>query len=89
MGTSSQTPGAGPFGTERQAAAAVAHITSSPPASWEPGLHQHLENACAAAGVNLGAYDHQVMLWLAGWEPSTVAVVAGLIARAHGNAARP
>jgi hypothetical protein len=41
--------------------------------------------------VELGAYDHAIVQWLAGWEPSTVAVMAGLISRAHeaGKAARP
>jgi hypothetical protein len=33
--------------------------------------------------VKLGAFDHRIVLWLAGWEPSTCAVIAGLIARAH------
>jgi hypothetical protein len=73
----------GPHQTERQAAAAVRHITGSPAEAWEPGLHQLLESACTTAGVTLGAYDHRILLWLAGWEPSTVAVVAGLITRAH------
>ena len=74
---------AGPYQTEREAAAAVRHITASPAEAWGPGLHKVLEDACTAAGVELGAYDHAILLWLAGWEPSTVAVVAGLIARAH------
>jgi hypothetical protein len=39
--------------------------------------------ALAAAGVDLGAFDHQVVTWLAGWEAQTVAVVAGWITRAH------
>lgn len=39
-------------------------------------------DAISAAGVELGAYDRQVVEWLAGWEPSTCAVLAGLITRA-------
>jgi hypothetical protein len=33
--------------------------------------------------VQLGAYDQCILLWLAGWEPATCAVIAGLITRAH------
>jgi hypothetical protein len=44
--------------------------------------HRMLEQACEAAGVTLGAYDHRILLWLAGWEPQTCAVVAGMISRA-------
>jgi hypothetical protein len=71
------------YDTERDAAASVQHILGSPPGSWETGNHKHLEDACLVAGVTLGAFDHRVLLWLAGWEPSTVAVVASLITRAH------
>jgi hypothetical protein len=41
-----------------------------------------LGDACAGAEVALGAHDHAIILWLAAWEPSTVAVIAGLISRA-------
>ncbi len=40
---------------------------------------------CGAAGVELGAYDRRIVAWLAGWEPQTCAVVAGLITRATGT----
>ena len=30
----------------------------------------------------LGAYDRRILGWLARWEPTTCAVVAGLITRA-------
>lgn len=46
---------------------------------------RHLEAACAAAGVELGAFDRRILTWLAGWEPSTVQVVVGLIRRAAGQ----
>jgi hypothetical protein len=74
---------AGPYETQRQAADAVRHITSSPAEAWRDGNHRLLEDACRAAGVQLGAYDQRILLWLAGWEPSTCAVIAGLITRAH------
>lgn len=49
----------------------------------EPHIHQMLADACSAAGVQLGAYDRRILAWLAGWEPQTCAVVAGLISRAN------
>jgi hypothetical protein len=74
----------GPYETEREASAAVQHILDSQPGTgaWGDGNRQLLEDACRAAGVQLGAYDYRIVLWLAGWEPATCAVVAGLITRA-------
>jgi hypothetical protein len=43
---------------------------------------RHLEAACRDAGVDLGAFDREILGWLAGYEPSTVQVIVGLIARA-------
>jgi hypothetical protein len=75
----------GPYETEREAAGAARHIYSSDPGTgaWGDGNHRLLEEACIAVGVQLGAYDQRILLWLAGWEPSTCAVIAGLISRAH------
>ena len=75
----------GPYETERQAADAARHIYDSPPGTgaWGDGNHRLMEDACTAAGVRLGAYDHRILVWLAGWEPATCAVIAGLITRAH------
>jgi hypothetical protein len=47
-----------------------------------PHNERMLVAACYAAGVELGAYDRRILAWLAGWEPQTCAVVAGLITRA-------
>jgi hypothetical protein len=76
-------PRIGPFESERAAAAAARHIYGLPPGTgaWGAAAHKMLEDACA--GIDLGAYDHAIILWLAGWEPSTVAVIAGLITRAR------
>lgn len=41
-----------------------------------------IRGACERAGVTLGAYDERIVRWLAGWEPETCAVIAGLITRA-------
>jgi hypothetical protein len=43
---------------------------------------RHIEDACRDAGVELGAFDWQILEWLAGYEASTVQVIIGLIARA-------
>jgi hypothetical protein len=75
----------GPFETEAQARGAARHITTVPPGTgaWQAGSHRLLCEALSAAGVDLGAFDHQVVTWLAGWEPQVCAVIAGLITRAH------
>jgi hypothetical protein len=39
--------------------------------------------AAKLVGVERGEYDRRILDWLAGWEPSTVTVICGLIARAH------
>ena len=79
----------GPFPTEREARSAVQHIFASPPGAWEDGNRRLLEDACRAAGVQLGAYDYRILLWLAGWEPSTCAVIAGWITRAAADRLTP
>jgi hypothetical protein len=73
------------FQTEREAAATVQHITDSPAGcgAWRDGCHRLLENTCRAAGVDLGTHAEQILLWLADEEPPIVAVIAGLIRRAH------
>jgi hypothetical protein len=42
-----------------------------------------LLDACADAGVAVGAYDSRIVAWLTHWEDPTVAVIAGLISRAY------
>lgn len=44
---------------------------------------RHLLAACAESDVELGAFDHRILTWLAGGEDSTAQVVIGLIRRAH------
>jgi hypothetical protein len=75
--------GPGPYETERQAADAARHIYDSDPGTgaWGDGNLRLLEDACRAAGVQLGAYDTRILVWLTGWEPTTCAVIAGLISR--------
>jgi hypothetical protein len=54
------------------------------PIGFRPSREQEaiLRDLLAAAGVELGAYDERIVAWLAGWEWSTVAVIASWIVRA-------
>ncbi len=75
----------GSYHDERQAHAAA--IAAIPPEDGRSILRdsqnrQLIEDACAAAGVGLGAHDRRIIDWLAGFEDSTCAVFAGLIMRA-------
>jgi hypothetical protein len=45
-----------------------------------------LRTALSRAGVELGAYDETIIYWVAGWEPTTVHVIASWISRANGAA---
>jgi hypothetical protein len=35
----------------------------------------------AVAGVELGAYDEEILVWLSGWESTTVAVICSWLYR--------
>jgi hypothetical protein len=79
----------GPYESERQvreAPAVQAILAAVQAAPGRPHLDAHnarmLTTACDSARVELGAYDRRIIAWLAGWEPQTCAVVAGLITRA-------
>ncbi|WP_141579637.1 hypothetical protein [Actinomadura sp. WMMA1423] len=75
----------GPYETDQQAADTVSHVyahaRTAPGTMGRLSLDQ-LTAACEAAGVELGAYDLRILRWLAGWEPETCAVIAGIILRA-------
>ena len=85
----------GPYGNEGEALAAplyqevnalhrAGRVRSGDPDRLVMGtVYRHIAEACDAAGVELGAFDRRTLAWLAGWEPSTVQVVIGLIIRAH------
>ena len=76
---------AGPYETEREARKAARHIYGMEPSTgvWTAAEHRLLCEALSDAGVELGTYDHAIVQWLSTWEPSTVAVIASLIRRAH------
>jgi hypothetical protein len=74
----------GPYETEQEALADSLWVTHG---KEDPDVDMDSYNiagvAAALAGVELGAYDKRIVEWLAGWEPSTVAVVCGWITRAR------
>jgi hypothetical protein len=75
----------GPFESEQEARdAALAEVQPRP--GWSilsSGQNRELlTDACGRAGVTLGAYDRRILEWLAGFEDSACAVIAGLIVRA-------
>jgi hypothetical protein len=79
----------GPFETERQARELPAVRAVYSAFRADPGVgkmtphnQRMLLDALAGAGVYLGTYDHRIVEWLAGWEPQTVAVIAGWVQRA-------
>lgn len=83
----------GPYDTKRQVSetpavqAVYAAFRAAPGVgAMEPHNRKLIEDACRAAGVELGAYDRRIVAWLAGYEPQTCAVIAGLIHRAHASA---
>lgn len=78
-----------PIETERQARQlpAVRAVYAAFDADPGPGKMtapnlRMLLDAVGAAGVRIGAYDVRILEWLAGYEPQTCAVLAGLITRA-------
>lgn len=75
----------GPYDTEPQARADAPRV---PRSRVRPGAHirpnrARLHDVAAYAGVQLGAYDERIIDWIAGWESTTVQVIADLIRRAH------
>ena len=79
----------GPYQTERQAARVAAAMRAAADGTTAARNQRMLLQACAAAAVQLGDWDRRVLAWLAGWEPATCAVIAGLIWRAAGAAPAP
>ncbi|MFA1548091.1 hypothetical protein [Actinomadura chokoriensis] len=73
----------GPYDTEGDVAADVRDLYA---AYCKPGVARArtfdmLLRTCAENGVELGAYDREVLRWLAGLAPEKAQVVASLIAR--------
>lgn len=75
----------GPFQTEREAHQAAMRLgTSSGGVILSAAENRDmLIEACRAARVELGAFDRRIITWIAGYEDSSCAVLAGLIERAY------
>lgn len=87
-GQAGRTVPGGPYETRRQAAADVAEVYAQGRISVRRGVMgeanlARLKDTCEQAGINLGSYDSQILAWLAGWEPETCGVIAGLVSRAY------
>ena len=55
----------------------------TPPRGFLPPAEQAQILAAVLAGIELGAWDRQIVQWLAGLDACTVLTVASLIARAR------
>ena len=84
----------GPFETAREAsdtpAVRAIYLTmraSTKRGAMQEGGYRMLLDACAVAGVRLGAYDRDTLQWVSGFEPESCQVIAGIISRANKNAA--
>jgi hypothetical protein len=75
----------GPFQNDREALmASLYHQQGRPQNTQVSTAALNLADLDGAlSGVELGDWDRRIVEWLAGWEPSTVAVVCGLIRRAR------
>lgn len=47
--------------------------------------HARSIDACHGAGVTVGAFDAEILAWLANYEPKTCAVISGLITRSNAS----
>lgn len=81
----------GPFHIDRDALnASLYHQRGRPQSTDEAVTAVNLADVTAAlSGIELGTYEKCIIEWLAGWEPSTVAVVCGLIRRARATGLEP
>jgi hypothetical protein len=71
----------GPYDTERDAIRDSLWYAQG--REGDIGVANRTHLMYALSGVALGAHDRRILDWLAGYEPSTVAVICGLISRAR------
>ena len=71
----------GPYNSEREARRDADHAGLT--GTVMTRNRDMLARACWGAHVELGAFDAQIIDWLAGYEPATCAVIAGLVRRAY------
>lgn len=89
----------GPYATRGQALADAAPlraavsaadpggaVTDEIRANWRQTVITYIDNRLHACGVNLEAYDAEVINWLSLWESDTIQVVLGWVERSHAAA---
>jgi hypothetical protein len=59
------------------------------PAGWVPASAREEILGDVLAGLELGAYDRRMLVWLAGWDLATVLTVASWLVRARAAGAAP
>lgn len=69
----------GPYETEQQAADDIRDAYSTDLSAYNLG---YLSTVLTEHVGELGEHDQRILEWLAGWEPTTVVVVADWIKRA-------
>jgi hypothetical protein len=78
----------GPFETEADARntpevqAIYAEWRADPGQRTDAAAARMITEAADAVGIELGGFDRRIIAWVAGFEPTTVAVFAGLITQA-------
>jgi hypothetical protein len=77
------TPGYRAAGAPPAMAGLPGGPVDAPPPGFVPQAQQAQILAGVLAGIELGAWDRQIMQWLASWDTCTVLTVASLIARAR------
>jgi hypothetical protein len=73
----------GPYETEREARVASLWATHGREHQMSIEAANLAQLAAELSVVELGAWDKRIIEWLAGYEPSTVTVICGLIRRAR------
>ena len=78
----------GPFDTEHEAREATLGYLRRAGDDYPDANRAQFADALSECHVSMGDYDQKILDWFAGWEPEAVAVMAGLIRRAHASGTR-
>ena len=71
----------GPYNSEQEARRDADHAGLTGTATVRN--RDMLTRACWSSHVEVGQFDARILDWLAGYEPATCAVIAGLVRRAY------
>lgn len=78
----------GPFDTVHEAREATVGYLRPGEGNYPDANRAQFAEALSDCRVSMGDYDKKILDWFAGWEPEAVAVMAGLIRRAHAAGTR-